>query len=271
MGRSMQSNTGVLLLFKKGVRAASGLLVCFCALAVFGAPEAPKSTPASRANDTYRETRRRYESVPTNAEAAWQFARACFDQGEFATNDDVRASVSNEGIAACRQLILREPQMAAAHYYLAMDLGELARTKLIGALPLLAEMETEWKKAQALDENFDFAGPDRNLGSLYLEAPGWPASIGSKREARQHLMRAVQLDPGYPENGLNLLGAYIKWHDSDGIEREYKRLLKLLPEARKQLVGDEWESSWTDWDARWEKFQTKLQRKFKPEESQDKR
>jgi tetratricopeptide (TPR) repeat protein len=252
-------------------RIGVGLLIGLCGLAVFAEPDTPKSTPASRAAEVYRVTRRRYEAEPTNAEAAWQFARACFDQGEFAANDDERVDVSNQGIEACRKLILREPKIAAAHYYLAMDLGELARTKLLGALPLLSEMEIEWKKSQSLDEHFDFAGPDRNLGLLYLEAPGWPMSIGSRREARQHLLRVVVLQPNYPENGLNLLDAYIKWNDADGMKSEYKRLQALLPEARKHFVGEEWESSWADWDHRWQVMQLKINEKTRPEEPHGKR
>jgi hypothetical protein len=61
--------------------------------------------------------------------AAWQFGRACFDLAEFATNNTERASLAEQGIAACRQAMARESNSAPAHYYLGMNLGQLAETK----------------------------------------------------------------------------------------------------------------------------------------------
>ncbi len=113
-----------------------------------------------------------------------------------------------------------------------MNLGQLARTKLLGALKLVTEMEAEFKAARRLDEHLDFAGPDRSLGLLYLEAPGWPTSVGSRTKARQHLRRAAELAPQYPENRLTLLEAYLRWGDHNGVQRELKALEEIWPAAR---------------------------------------
>jgi tetratricopeptide (TPR) repeat protein len=118
-------------------------------------------------------------------------------------------------------------------------------------------MEREFKTVRDLDAKFDYAGPDRNLGLLYLEAPGWPASIGDRSKARRHLERAVELAPDYPENHLCLLEAYLKWNDQKGLLRESKVVEKLLPVARKGFTGEAWEQSWVDWDKRWEKIREK--------------
>jgi tetratricopeptide (TPR) repeat protein len=190
--------------------------------------------------------------------AAWHFASACFDQCEFSRNDADRARVANEGIAACRQALALDPNLAAAHYYLGMDLAQLARTELIGALGLLGDVEKEWETAIKLDEHFDYAGPDRNLGLLYRDAPGWPLSIGSRVQARQHLMRAVSLHPEYPENHLNMIEAHLKWQNHSESVLAAKALEKILPEAQKKFTGPVWESNWDDWNKRWQAIQTKL-------------
>ena len=161
------------------------------------------------------------------------------------------------GIAACRPLTARHPELAQGHYYLALNLGQLARTKLLGALPLVDEMEIEFKRAAALDSGFDNAGADRSLGLLYFDAPGWPTSIGSRTKARRHLERAVTLSPDFPDNRLSLLEAYLKWGDQTGIQRELLKLEELLPQARRQLVGELWELSWIDWNQRWKKIKEK--------------
>jgi len=216
------------------------------------------STPASRAGQAYRESRDRHESRPADVVAAWQFASACFDQCEFSRNDADRARFANQGIAACRQALSLDPNVAAAHYYLGMDLAQLARTELIGALGLLGDVEKEWETAIKLDENFDYAGPDRNLGLLYRDAPGWPWSLGSRAKARQHLLRAVSLHPEYPENHLNLIEAYLLWNNHSEGAPAAKALEEILPEARKKFAGPAWESSWDDWNKRWKAVQTKL-------------
>ena len=223
-----------------------------------GGSPAAASTPASRAEEAYRQWRDRFAAQPTNLVAAWQFASACFDQCEFSRNKSDRARFAGEGIAACRQALARDPNLAAAHYYLGMDLAQLARTKLMGALSLLGEVESEWQTAMKLDENFDYAGADRNLGALYRDAPGWPLSLGSRANARQHLLRAVSLHPEYPENHLNLIEAYLKWNDHSQAAPAAAALEKILPEAKKKFAGPAWESNWEDWNKRWEAIQGKL-------------
>ena len=49
--------------------------------------------------------------------------------------------------------------MVAGHYYLAMNLGQLARTEMIGALKIVKEMENEFEIAADIDPRFDHAGP----------------------------------------------------------------------------------------------------------------
>lgn len=214
--------------------------------------------PAKLALSAYTEARQRYHSDTNQAEAAWQFARACFDWGDFSANDEQRAQRAHEGIAASRQAVALDPKLAAGHFYLAYNMGQLARTKLLGALALVRDMERELKSARELDENFDFAGPDRSLGQLYFEAPGWPTSIGDKAKARKHLQRAVELSGRYPDNRLLLMESWIDSREKQSLERDAKVYSEMLPGLRDELTGDRWAASWLDWDRRWKAIQEKL-------------
>jgi tetratricopeptide (TPR) repeat protein len=204
-------------------------------------------TPTEQAYDTAKTN---YQANPANPAVACKFASACFDRADNEARDSVRTEVAWEGVQTCRELLRRNPNLAAAHYYLGMNLAEVARTKKLGALHLLREMEKEWKTAIALDEHCDFAGPDRNLGLLYRDAPGWPLSIGSRPRALQHILRAVELDPEYPENHLNLIETRLKWDQTDEARSEAKKWLALLPSERKRFSGAEWQSDWLDWNQR---------------------
>ncbi|MGV3772575.1 MAG: hypothetical protein ACO1QB_06700 [Verrucomicrobiales bacterium] len=182
---------------------------------------------------------------------AWQFGRAAFDQGEFVLTDLQREEVALQGIAACRKAIELAPNNAAAHYYLAMNLGQLARTKTLGALKLVKEMEKHFKRSAELDKNFDYAGATRSLGILYLEAPGWPTSIGNKNKAREYLTQAFTLASNYPENHLSLLDAFHKWGEKDALREGLLAYRKLMAKAREEFNGPEWEDSWADWNERY--------------------
>ncbi len=225
-----------------------------CALSLPGNTlgEAGGALPhAVRARQEYAEAAARLAATPTNSVAAWAFARACFDLAEFATNGTQRAEIAEQGIAASRRLLAREPDSVAGNYYLAMNLGQLARTKLLGALKLVGEMETLFLRVAELDPGFDEAGPHRSLGLLYRDAPGWPTSIGSRKNARFHLERAVELRPDHPENRLVLVESLLKW----GLEKEAREAAtdsaEALRRARARLVGEEWMAEWRDWDRRW--------------------
>jgi tetratricopeptide (TPR) repeat protein len=215
-------------------------------------PPSATTNFAAQARQVYLEARTLHENAPTNVAAAWHFARACFDWAEFATNDTQRAGLAHEGIEASRSLVASEPKLAVAHYYLALNLGQLARTESLGALKLVDEMEKQFKTAAELEPKLDHAGPDRCLGLLYRDAPGWPASLGSRSKARRHLQRAVELCPDFPENQLNLIESQLRWGERKLVKRELPRVAKLLTRARTTLTGDAWAASWADWDKRWE-------------------
>ncbi len=238
------------------------LVFVFCGVLIC-AGEPTKA--AVRVDQIYRTAKSASEAHPDDLELAWQYARACYDRADFAANDAERISIARQGIAAARHVIQHDPQIAAAHYYLGMDLGQVAQIKRMSALRIVDEMEEEFEKTRLLDENFDFAGADRNLGLLYRDAPSWPVSIGNRSKARQHLLRAVELHPGYPENHLALIEAYLKWGDWTKASQQAANLEALWPEAKKRFTGDKWENDWTDWSQRREAIDLKLAQKIKPD------
>jgi len=239
-----------------------GVFIAAFFILSLGAVAAPVSSQFQRfrasAEKNYRAALSQQHAEPNNPEAVWKFAHATFDRAEFSADSKERAALAEPAIDACERALNQHENSAELHYYLAMNLGELAQTKGIGALKLVRRMETEFLRAQELNSLFDYAGPDRNLGVLYLEAPGWPTSIGNHSKARQHLMRAVQIAPDYPDNHITLLEAYIKLDDETAAQHEAETVFSMLPKARERFTGEEWAPSWADWDSRWRKCQAKL-------------
>lgn len=205
----------------------------------------------SQALNCYLASHSNYLAQTGNATSAWKFAEACFELAEFATNNAQREALANEGIAAARAATEVTPGNGIGYFFLAMNKGQLARTKTLGALPLVKEMEQSFIRAIKLDPTFDYAAPHRSLGMLYLDAPGWPASIGSKSKARKHLEKAIELAPDYPTNHLTLLNACLRWGDKSALIAAMKRYRAILPKAKEKYTGPIWENSWRNWSSDW--------------------
>lgn len=241
------------------------VMLFFWLFAVFGVDEsvaADQATFAKRAQKNYETAKKDYAEDAANGEKAWIFGRACFDRAEFSVNKSERAALAKEGIAATRVAVKLQPKNAAGHYFLAMNLGQMARTRSLGALPIVGELESSLKSARALNAKFHHAGADRSLGLLYRDAPGWPLSVGSDKKARAHLAGAVSLDPEYPENRLCLLESLLEWDDEKSIRSEFAATRKVLERAGKRLKGVEWEASWDDWNKRWDQIKRAVARDY---------
>lgn len=237
-----------------------GIICFFLATAGQGLAETSQTNAAVlELKKNFQEMHRQFLTQTNDVESAWHFARACYDMADLTRNSTEKAEFAAQGIAAARLALSQNSNSTAAHYYLGMNLGELADTKHnLSALRMVREIEKEFLAALALDKHFDYAGPDRNLGLLYWEAPSI-GSIGSRSKARQHLQAALQLAPEFPENHLNLIEAYLKWDDRAEALRQLAQLERLWPEARKQFTGIEWALSWAEWENRLDAAEKKLE------------
>ena len=244
-------------------RKKCGWLAAFFLLAagLILADELRDKIYAARARAEFRRAQSQYQASTNDPAAAWPFARASFDLADFATNEVERAEIARQGIAACRELLARETNSAPGHYYLAMNYGQLARAEApsLAAYRLVKQIEREFKTAADLDPTFDYAGPERCLGLLYRDAPGWPFSIGSRRKARDCLEQAAKIAPDYPENHLNLAESFLQWHEGDNARGEVVKLHALWPEAQTNFTGAAWERSWDDWSTRRDAARKKLE------------
>jgi tetratricopeptide (TPR) repeat protein len=216
------------------------------------------NSPVDPALTAFQEAKDRYGREPQSFEAAWQFGRACFDLAENAPSKGERARLAELGIEACKRAVATNEHSAEAYYYLGMNLGQLARTKGIGALKIVGQLKSAFMRARDLNERLENAGPDRNLGLLFRDAPSW--TIGDRHEAQAHLVKAVALAPEYPDNRLELIEGYFKWGDRTSAETELEALEKLWPKLHEQFSGPKWEAQWKDWQSRFEGFQQKIEK-----------
>jgi hypothetical protein len=92
---------------------------------------------------------------------------------------------------------------------------------------------------------------------LYLDAPGWPLSLGSRSGARRQLQKAVELAPSYPENQLGWLEARLRWGEKRAVQAQIPGVEQLLRAARTNFTGEAWALDWADWEARWRRIKAR--------------
>lgn len=206
----------------------------------------------------YQTALREYRADESNVSAAIEYATAAFDHSNLANRSTERALIAKPAIASCRQLLIGSPTHAQGNYYLALNLGQLARTRWLGALKIVAEMEKRLLTAKAQNPQQDFAGPDRALGRLYFQAPGWPASIGHRKKGIDHLQQAIASAPDYPGNHLFYLEMLASTKRFPIAQMHLDKARAALQRARSQLTSEYWAYRWPEWDRRWQTIQEQL-------------
>ncbi|MFM7101503.1 MAG: hypothetical protein ACKO3N_10060 [Verrucomicrobiota bacterium] len=217
-----------------------------------------QSTATAEAQRRLEGLRRSFADQSTNVTVAWQLGRACFDRAELAGAPAEREALGLEGMRACRRGIELSPTNAASHYYLALNLGQVARIRRLSALKLVREMETELLATARLDAHLDHAGADRALALLYRDAPGWPVSVGNHQLARRHFQRSLTVEPDYPGNRMAWAEFLLGQGDWTAVREQVRQLEAGWEDARRHLAGPAWESSWREWQARLDRIQARL-------------
>ncbi|HUS34744.1 MAG TPA: TRAP transporter TatT component family protein [Verrucomicrobiae bacterium] len=213
----------------------------------------------AEAEAAYRAALAAYDTNKHSTAAAVELATRAFDYADLAPNDTIRENTANAGMAIAREVIAKDTNSVGGHYYLALNIGQLARTKMLGALKLLDDMERELKIVIRLDPKFDYAGGDRTIGVLYAEAPGF--SVGDNAKAKVHLAKAVQIAPEFPDNHLCYMEALAKWRDWKTLTEKLGEYRAIVPAAKAKFTGPEWGYEWHDWTRREKVIAGKLQKR----------
>jgi tetratricopeptide (TPR) repeat protein len=167
---------------------------------------------------------------PKSYEAAWKAARAAGWLADDLYDDKTkRAHFSGRGIDYAKAAIDLNPKGVEGHYYSGINLGLSATTKTIGAKFMVPSVRDAAKKATQIDSCFDKGGPPRLLGSLYAEAPSWPASIGDPDKGVELVEQAVKCAPDYPLNDLRLGAALVKAEKYDEAKKEFQKVIDAQP------------------------------------------
>ena len=155
----------------------------------------------------------------------WQAAEAFGFVAENSTQNTVRIDAAKRGITLARHGQQLLPDRVECYYWYAIDVGLLADADRTYGIKGVGEMETALKRANELDERYDYGGSSRVTGILHLRTPPPPVSIGSPRKGLRDLQHAMALFPDYPENWLYLAEAL---SDNGQMEKAQELLQKVI-------------------------------------------
>jgi hypothetical protein len=160
---------------------------------------------------------------PSSVEALAAAIAADAKRSDHEPDSKIRAELAAEATRNADACLLREPQAAACLYGRAVALGLETRAHPTRAGELLNNMLESLARAEAVDPNYDEAGPARVRALVLIRAPGWPLGPGDAEAALVAARRAVALRPLYPPNLLVLAEALAKTGDSGGARENYSR------------------------------------------------
>lgn len=174
-----------------------------------------------------REQARKWGSPGSGPEMVLK-AASCY--GFLAQQKDNSSALADagEGLNLAARISKQFPDNGLAHYLYAVLAGLKAEKEPLKGLGMVPVIQREARAALRLSPEVDQGGPDRVLGDLYLQAPGFPVSIGDPSRAVSHYRAAVEIAPVI-ENHLGLASALLATGDSVAACRELRGIFKALP------------------------------------------
>lgn len=173
----------------------------------------------------YREA---LELDPDNAAILWRLGRSHLSLGD-ALPEDHRLEIYEEGREYVERAIEIDPDSPDAHFWYASLLGRIGQTRgVMQSLFMVKPMEEALEKVLELDP--DYASAYYVLSMLYMEAPGWPLSIGNKSTSLEYALRSVEMDPDDYDFLYNLAVVYLDNNKEDEAKKTLEDLL-AMPEV----------------------------------------
>lgn len=169
------------------------------------------------------------EQAPENGAILWRLGRSYLYTGD-ELPEDQRLPIYEKGREYAEKATEIIPDSPDAHYWFAALLGRIGQTRgVLQSLFMVKPMQEALEKALELDP--EYASAYYVLSILYMEAPGWPLSIGNSDLSLENALRSVELDPYNYDFQYNLALVYLDHRERDRAQEILEELLEH-PEAQ---------------------------------------
>jgi hypothetical protein len=178
--------------------------------------------------------------TPTSVGELAAAVAADAQRSERESDSKIRGELAADATRNADACLKAAPQAAPCLYYRGVALGLEARAHPIHAIETLNAMLDALASAEAVDPQYDEAGPARVRALVLMRAPSWPLGPGDADAGLAAARRAVTLQPQYPPNLLALAEALAKTGDSNGAQENYQRARDLSQALSPSADRDDW-------------------------------
>jgi tetratricopeptide (TPR) repeat protein len=95
----------------------------------------------------------------------------------------------------------------------------------LGALSLVKQARRSLEAALEIDESALQGSAHTSLGSLYYQVPGWPIGFGSDRHAREHLQKALAINPAGIDSNYFFADFLLSEGEEDAAKQYFEKAL----------------------------------------------
>lgn len=133
---------------------------------------------------------------------------------EIESETEASLRLIEQGLAYANRAIELNPHNGTAYFYRgALTIQRGARKGIFSSLRSIRPMRDDLLKAIELSP--DYSPAYHGLAVIYMEAPGWPLSIGDPEKALVYRIISVELEPDNIEYRLALADTYKKLGEED--------------------------------------------------------
>ena len=162
-------------------------------------------------------------------EAYWKMARAEYWIGDHTLDKNEKKRIFEQGIYHARKAIVLAPEKPDGHFWLGVNYGVYGQAKgVLKSLSLVKPIKEEMNKVIQIDPSYEFGGPDRVLGRVYYELPGFAG--GSKKKSLEHLLKSKELGPQVGLTRIYLADTYLATDEVKKAREELEFVINMEPD-----------------------------------------
>ena len=182
-----------------------------------------------------REALQAYQSALAKGEeaygACWRMARVEYWIGDHTAGKGEKKRIFEMGIYHAKRAVQADPGGPEGHYWLGVLYGVYGEAKgVLKSLSLVKPIKAEMNAVLAVDPAFDAGGPDRVLGRVFHELPGFAG--GSKEKALEHLLKSKEFGPQVGLTRIYLADTYLALGQVLNAREELEFVLAMEPDPK---------------------------------------
>ena len=191
-------------------------------------PDADEQTRVEMMENIMTTAENLVEEFPHSARVHWEAAKSYGHYNYFAEPENAE-EILEQGVEYAEKAIELDPESGKAYFWKAANLGDLAQERgILASLASVDPIKENLEKTMELSP--DFAPAYDVMARLYMEAPGWPLSIGDEEKSLEYRKKSIQLAPEASTYRWRLYETYLELGEEEKAEEVLEDIIAMPAE-----------------------------------------